>query len=56
MILDKGHRKSIYQIFRESGNMGKILPEYLSFWTTEKVKAEGVHVCTFLNFVNTLDT
>lgn len=24
--------------------MGKILPEYLSLWTTEKVKAEGVEV------------
>lgn len=43
---DKGHKKTIYQIFREGGNMGKILPEYLSFWTTEKVKAEGVTVMT----------
>lgn len=34
----------VYQVFRESGNMGKILPEYLSFWTTNKVKDEGVHV------------
>ncbi|XP_063909036.1 apoptosis-inducing factor 1, mitochondrial isoform X2 [Zophobas morio] len=42
----KGKKKNrdVYQIFRESGNMGKILPEYLSNWTTEKVKAEGVHV------------
>lgn len=24
--------------------MEKILPEYLSYWTTEKVKAEGVNV------------
>ena len=24
--------------------MGKVLPKYLSEWTTEKVKAEGVHV------------
>ncbi|KAJ8922850.1 hypothetical protein NQ315_007885, partial [Exocentrus adspersus] len=43
---DKSHKKNIYQIFREGGNMGKILPEYLSFWTTEKVKAEGVEVMT----------
>ncbi|KAG5887362.1 hypothetical protein JTB14_018377 [Gonioctena quinquepunctata] len=41
---DKKHSKMIYQLFREAGNMGKILPEYLSFWTTEKVKAEGVVV------------
>ncbi|XP_074037767.1 apoptosis inducing factor isoform X1 [Leptinotarsa decemlineata] len=41
---DKKQSKQIYQLFREPGNMGKILPEYLSFWTTEKVKAEGVLV------------
>jgi programmed cell death 8 (apoptosis-inducing factor) len=40
----KKKRKDVYQIFRESGNMGKILPEYLSAWTTNKVKAEGVNV------------
>lgn len=34
----------VYQIFKEPGNMGKVLPEYLSLWTTEKVKAEGVEV------------
>uniref|UniRef100_A0AAR5PZ81 FAD/NAD(P)-binding domain-containing protein n=1 Tax=Dendroctonus ponderosae TaxID=77166 RepID=A0AAR5PZ81_DENPD len=36
--------KVIYQIFPESGNMGKLLPEYLSMWTSEKVRAEGVQV------------
>ncbi|CAH1993946.1 unnamed protein product [Acanthoscelides obtectus] len=41
---DKKKTKTIYQLFREGGNMGKILPEYLSYWTTEKVKAEGVTV------------
>ena len=35
---------TIYQIFRESGNMGKVLPEYLSQWTMNKVKNEGVVV------------
>lgn len=25
--------------------MGKILPEYLSYWTTNKVEEEGVNVC-----------
>lgn len=41
----KKQNKNVYQIFRESGNMGKILPEYLSYWTTDKVKSEGVNVC-----------
>lgn len=36
----------IYQIFKEKGNMGKVLPKYLSQWTTKKVKSEGVEVVT----------
>lgn len=40
----KRKKKTVYQIFREKGNMGKILPEYLSSWTTNKVTAEGVKV------------
>lgn len=28
----------VIQMFPERGNMGKVLPEYLSNWTTEKVK------------------
>ncbi|KAM9326544.1 apoptosis-inducing factor 1, mitochondrial [Gastrophryne carolinensis] len=36
----------VIQMFPESGNMGKVLPEYLSHWTTEKVKREGVNVIT----------
>lgn len=36
----------IYQIFRESGNMARVLPEYLSCFTTEKVRNEGVDVRT----------
>lgn len=45
----KGKQKGlrVYQIFREGGNMGKILPEYLSYWTTDKVKAEGVEVLPY---------
>lgn len=35
---------TVHQIFYENGNMGKILPEYLSQWSTERVKAEGVDV------------
>lgn len=42
----KSSRLSITQIFPESGNMGKVLPEYLSHWTTDKVQAEGVNVIT----------
>ncbi|XP_053329660.1 apoptosis-inducing factor 1, mitochondrial isoform X2 [Spea bombifrons] len=36
----------VIQMFPESGNMGKVLPEYLSHWTTEKVRREGVNVMT----------
>lgn len=34
----------VLQVFPEDGNMGKVLPKYLSQWTTEKVKGEGVQV------------
>lgn len=34
----------VYQIFKEPGNMHKILPEYLSLWTTGKVANEGVEI------------
>ncbi|XP_067295287.1 apoptosis-inducing factor 1, mitochondrial isoform X3 [Pseudorasbora parva] len=36
----------VIQMFPEKGNMGKVLPEYLSNWTTEKVRQEGVNVIT----------
>lgn len=29
----------VVQMYPEKGNMGKVLPEYLSNWTTEKVKS-----------------
>lgn len=35
---------TVHQIFHENGNMGKLLPEYLSQWSTERVKEEGVNV------------
>lgn len=35
---------NVIQIFPESGNMGKVLPEYLSKWTTTKLQNEGVSV------------
>lgn len=34
----------VIQLFPESGNMGKVLPEYLSKWTTKKLQGEGVNV------------
>ncbi|XP_057367402.1 apoptosis-inducing factor 1, mitochondrial-like isoform X2 [Daphnia carinata] len=34
----------VLQVFPEDGNMGKVLPKYLSQWTTEKVIGEGVQV------------
>ncbi|XP_061104239.1 apoptosis-inducing factor 1, mitochondrial isoform X3 [Conger conger] len=34
----------VIQMFPEKGNMGKVLPEYLSNWTTAKVRREGVNV------------
>ncbi|KAF0292040.1 Apoptosis-inducing factor 1, mitochondrial [Amphibalanus amphitrite] len=37
---------SVTQSFPEPGNMGRVLPEYLSNWTTRKVAAEGVQVLT----------
>ncbi|KAF5302313.1 hypothetical protein FQA39_LY10352 [Lamprigera yunnana] len=44
-LAKKGKNKfNVTQIFREGGNMGKVLPEYLSFWTTNKVEKEGVIV------------
>ncbi|XP_014484706.1 PREDICTED: apoptosis-inducing factor 1, mitochondrial isoform X2 [Dinoponera quadriceps] len=36
--------KNVYQIFREKFIMDQVLPEYLSEWTTNKAKAEGVKV------------
>ncbi|XP_029343208.1 apoptosis-inducing factor 1, mitochondrial isoform X1 [Acyrthosiphon pisum] len=47
-LANKGKKNGvkIYQIFKEKGNMGKVLPKYLSQWTTEKVRNEGVEVVT----------
>lgn len=35
---------NVTQLFPESGNMGKVLPDYLSKWTTKKLENEGVKV------------
>ena len=40
-------RKSDFQViqaYQEARNMGKVLPDYLSEWTTDKVRSEGVTV------------
>ncbi|KAK7097575.1 hypothetical protein V1264_004529 [Littorina saxatilis] len=42
----KSNGMKVYQIFPEAGNMGRVLPEYLSKWTTKKVQGEGVEVMT----------
>lgn len=34
----------VHQVFHEKGNMGKILPEFLCKWTTERVREAGVNV------------
>lgn len=34
----------VYQLFHESGNMAKVLPAYLSKWTSEKFREVGVDV------------
>ncbi|XP_051858806.1 putative apoptosis-inducing factor 1, mitochondrial isoform X2 [Drosophila nasuta] len=34
----------VYQVFQEKGNMSKVLPNYLSNWTTRKMEAQGVCV------------
>lgn len=34
----------VYQLFHENGNMAKVLPDYLSKWTTERIREVGVDV------------
>lgn len=34
----------VHQVFNEPGNMGKVLPEFLSKWTTERIREQGVNV------------
>jgi len=40
----KQSKLEVIQAFQEEGNMGKVLPDYLSQWTTDKVRSEGVTV------------
>lgn len=41
---DKKLPLQVHQVFLENGNMGKILPESLSKWTTDCVRELGVNV------------
>jgi programmed cell death 8 (apoptosis-inducing factor) len=42
----QGQEKNVkvYQLYPESGNMAKVLPSYLSAWTTKRIKEVGVEV------------
>lgn len=40
----KEGRLKVYQLFAENGNMAKVLPDYLSKWTTERIREVGVDV------------
>jgi len=40
----KASGMKVTQIYAEDGNMAKVLPRYLSDWTTRKVKKEGVDI------------
>lgn len=41
--LSKKYGGKVIQIFPEQGNLGKVLPEYLSKWTTDKVKEGKIY-------------
>lgn len=47
----------VIQMFPEKGNMGKVLPEYLSNWTTAKVKSgkEGKPLNVYYLYVSLMD-
>jgi len=40
----KKNGMEVNQVFSHAGNMGQVLPEYLTKWTTGKVQEEGVNV------------
>lgn len=42
----QGGKLKVYQLFHEHGHMAKVLPDYLSQWTTERIKEIGVEVQT----------
>lgn len=42
----------IYQIYPETGNLGKVLPQYLSEYVSGKVKKEGAHLIPSVEVVS----
>lgn len=42
----------VTQIFPEKGNLSKILPEYLSRWTTDRMREQGIEVIPNVDVVN----
>lgn len=43
-LVGENKKLVVHQVFNEPGNMGKVLPEFLSKWTTERIREEGVNV------------
>uniref|UniRef100_A0A6G1S6S0 Apoptosis-inducing factor 1, mitochondrial n=1 Tax=Aceria tosichella TaxID=561515 RepID=A0A6G1S6S0_9ACAR len=42
---EKIHKdQKIYQIYPETGNLGKVLPQYLSEWVSKKIEQEGANI------------
>lgn len=42
--VSKKYGGKVIQVFPESGNLQKVLPEYLTKWTTKKITEEGVDI------------
>lgn len=48
----KEHDLKVFQLFPETGNMAKVIPKYLSEWTTEKIREVGVNILPESQIVN----
>lgn len=44
VIIGEGKKLQVHQVFHEEGNMRRILPEFLSKWTTDRVRELGINV------------
>ncbi len=49
--LSKKYGGNVIQLYPESGNLRRILPQYLSEWATNKVRDEGVTIVPKANVV-----
>lgn len=47
-FLPGSSKLEVSQIFPEKGSLAKILPEYLSKWTTDKIREQGVNIISGL--------